>query len=156
MQPYSGISGKPNVVLQTLEKNMAIFSGKCLCGSVSYKCYSQPSAVFNCHCDDCRRATGSVFGTNLFVPENKVEICGSFSSYTHTSDSGSTMTKRFCPNCGSLLFGKNSAKPNVISIRAGTVDQVEVIKPVINLFMDRKVPSTSKDKNLKQARRMPL
>ena len=134
---------------------MSVFSGKCLCGNVSYQCHSEPKAIFNCHCEDCRRATGSVFGTNLFVPETKVEISGKVSSYSHISDSGSTMTKRFCPNCGSLLFGSNSAKPNVVSIRAGTVDQLPLIKPQINLFMDKKVPSTSIDENLKQASRMP-
>ena len=90
------------------------------------------------------------------VAEDQLEIHGNVSTFSHKAKSGNTMTKRFCPNCGSLLFGKNSAKPNVISIRAGTVDQVEVIKPIINLFMDRKVPSTSIDENLKQARRMPL
>jgi hypothetical protein len=134
---------------------MSVFSGKCLCGNVSYQCHSEPKAIFNCHCEDCRRATGSVFGTNLFVPEAKVEISGEVSSYSHISDSGSTMTKRFCPNCGSLLFGSNSAKPNVVSIRAGTVDQLALIKPQINLFMDKKVPSTSIDENLEQASRMP-
>ena len=134
---------------------MSVFSGKCLCGKVSYSCSSEPNAIFNCHCDDCRRATGSVFGTNLFVSERTVEISGKISTYTHIADSGSTMTKRFCPHCSSLLFGKNSAKPNIISIRADTVDQVDVIKPIINVFMDSKVPSTSIDNNLKQARRMP-
>lgn len=134
---------------------MSVFSGKCLCGNVSYQCHSEPKAIFNCHCEDCRRATGSVFGTNLFVSESEVEISGEVSSYSHISDSGSTMTKRFCPNCGSLLFGSNSAKPNVVSIRAGTVDQLALIKPQINLFMDKKVPSTSIDENLEQASRMP-
>ena len=65
------------------------------------------------------------------------------------------MTKRFCPNCGSLIFGINSAKVNVLSIRAGTVDQLDLIKPVVNVFMDSKIPSTSIDQNLKQAPRMP-
>jgi Uncharacterized conserved protein len=134
---------------------MSVFSGKCLCGKVTYACHTEPKTIFNCHCEDCRRATGSVFGTNLFVPEDKVEIFGKVSSYSHTSDSGSTMTKRFCPNCGSLLFGKNSAKVNVLSIRAGTVDQLNLIKPVVNVFMDSKIPSTSIDQNLKQAPRMP-
>ena len=134
---------------------MSILSGKCLCGKVSYKCHAEPLTIFNCHCEDCRRATGSVFGTNLFVPEDKVEIIGEVTSYSHTSDSGSKMTKIFCPNCGSLLFGKNSAKINVLSIRAGSVNQIDKIKPAVNVFMDSKVPSTSIDENLKQAPRMP-
>ena len=134
---------------------MSVFSGKCLCGNVTYKCHAEPTVIFNCHCEDCRRATGSVFGTNFFVPEDELEIFGEVSSYSHTADSGSAMTKRFCPNCGSLLFGNNSAKSNVVSIRAGTVDQLDLIKPVVNVFMDSKVSSTSIDKNLKQASRMP-
>ena len=135
---------------------MSVFSGKCLCGNVTYKCHAEPTVIFNCHCEDCRRATGSVFGTNFFVPEDELEIFGEVSSYSHTADSGSTMTNQFCPNCGSLLFGNNSAKSNVVSIRAGTVDQLDLIKPVVNVFMDSKVSSTSIDKNLKQASRMPL
>ena len=142
--------------IAALENKMVVFSGKCLCGNVSYKCRSEPKAVFNCHCEDCRRATGSVFGTNLFVSENMVEITGKVSSYSHTADSGSTMTKMFCSKCGSLLFGRNSSKVSVLSIRAGTVDQLDLIKPQINVFMANKVPSTSIDKTLKQALRMPL
>ena len=135
---------------------MSVFSGKCLCGNVTYKCHAEPTVIFNCHCEDCRRATGSVFGTNFFVPEDELEIVGEVSSYSHTAGSRSTMTKRFSSNCGSLLFGNNSAKSNVVSIRAGTVDQLDLIKPVVNVFMDSKVSSTSIDKNLKQASRMPL
>ena len=134
---------------------MYIFSGKYLCGKVNYNCYVKPKAIFNCHFEDCRRAIGSVFGTNLFVTEEEVKICGRLSSYTHKSDSGSTMTKMSCSNCGSLMFGRNSAKKNIMSIRAGTVIQLSLIKPEINVFMDSKVPSTSIDENIKKAARMP-
>ena len=56
----------------------------------------------------------------------------------------------------SLMFGKNSSKKNVISIRAGTLDQINKIKSTINIYMDSKVPSTSIDKKLKQPNRMPI
>ena len=52
------------------------------------------------------------------------------------------MTKRFCPNCGTLMFGNSSGRANVVSMRAGTVDQTETIKPVMNVFVDSKVTST--------------
>ena len=101
---------------------MSILSGKYLCNKISYTCNAEPTAIFNCHCKDCHKANGSVFGTNLFFSEKNVKINGNLSIFTHISDSGSTMTKFFCPYCGSLMFGKNSSKKNVISIRAGTVD----------------------------------
>ena len=140
-----------------MEVIVSILSGKCLCNKVSYSCNSEPTAIFGyCHCKDCRKATGSVFGTNLFFSENNVEINGKLSSFKHISDTGSTMTKFFCPCCGSLNVWKKWLKKNVISIRAGTVDQINKIKPTINIFMDSKVPSTSIDKKLKQTNRMPI
>ena len=45
---------------------MSILSGKCLCNKVSYSCNAEPTSIFNCHCKDCRKATGSVFRMNLF------------------------------------------------------------------------------------------
>ena len=36
------------------------------------------TAIFNCHCKDCRKATGSVFGTNLFFSENNVKSMVNF------------------------------------------------------------------------------
>ena len=44
----------------------------------------------------------------------------------------------------------------IISIRAGTVDQIKKIKPIINIFMDSKVPWTIIDKKLKKTNRMPI
>ena len=54
------------------------------------------------------------------------------------------------------MFGKDSKKKNTILIRAGTVDQINKIKPTINIFMDSKVPSTIIDTKLKQINRMPI
>jgi len=118
------------------------FSGGCLCGSVRYKVSSDPSFVLNCHCEDCRRSTGSVYGTNVFVDEDKVQITGEVSLYVHTADSGNEMTKRFCPNCGTLLFGNSSGRQNSVSIRAGTIDQFDLIKPQMNVFVAKKIEST--------------
>ena len=108
----------------------------------------------NCHCEDCRRATGSVYGTNVFVDEKALEISGEVSSYSHTADSGNTMTKRFCKNCGTLLFGNSSGRTTV-AIRAGTIDQTEIIKPLMNVFYEKQISSTPIDKSLPSYPAMP-
>lgn len=131
------------------------FSGRCLCGSVSYKVSSDPSFVLNCHCEDCRRSTGSVYGTNVFVDEDKVQITGEVSLYVHTADSGNEMTKRFCPNCGTLLFGNSSGRQNSVSIRAGTIDQFDLIKPQMNVFVAKKIESTPINDSLPRSEGMP-
>ena len=135
---------------------MSIFTGSCLCGSVNYKSNSDPLVIQNCHCDQCRKATGSVYLTNLFIKEENFEITGEVNNYTHLSDAGNNMTKYFCPNCGSQVFGKNSGRPGIITIRAGTVNEKDIIKPIRNLFLKSKVPSTPIDSNLEACEGMPL
>ena len=135
---------------------MSIFTGSCLCGSVNYKSNSDPLVIQNCHCDQCRKATGSVYLTNLFIKEENFEITGEVNNYTHLSDAGNNMTKYFCPNCGSQVFGKNSGRPGIITIRAGTVNEKDIIKPIRNLFFKSKVPSTPINSNLEACEGMPL
>ena len=134
---------------------MAEFTGKCLCGQVSYKSHVKPTLILNCHCEDCRRSTGAIYSTNVMVAEDQLEIHGMVSTFKHTAKSGNTMTKRFCPNCGTLMFGNSSGRTNVVSIRAGTVDQTDIIKPVMNVFVDSKVTSTPMHDDLPQASEMP-
>ena len=135
---------------------MSIFTGSCLCGSVNYKSNSDPLVIQNCHCDQCRKATGSVYLTNLFIKEENFEITGEVNNYTHLSDAGNNMTKYFCPNCGSQVFGKNSGRPGIITIRAGTVNEKDIIKPIRNLFLKGKVPSTPINSNLEACEGMPI
>ena len=135
---------------------MSIFTGSCLCGSVNYKSNSDPLVIQNCHCDQCRKATGSVYLTNLFIKEENFEITGEVNNYTHLSDAGNNMPKYFCPKCGSQVFGKNSGRPGIITIRAGTVNEKNIIKPIRNLFLKSKVPSTPINSNLEACEGMPL
>lgn len=134
---------------------MTEISGQCLCGSVSYKGDTDVKMVINCHCDDCRKATGSVYGTLLFVAENDIDISGETSEYKHTSDSGNVLTKIFCPKCGSQVFGRNSIREGVMVIRAGTVDQKDLVQPGINVYCSSAIPSTPVDPETKQFEKMP-
>lgn len=134
---------------------MSEFTGKCLCGAVTYSVKAEPLVTINCHCEDCRRSTGAVFGTNVMVPEDSVEINGTLSRYEHTADSGNIMTKMFCPACGSLVAGTSSGRHNVLSLRAGTIDDLDKIDPAVNVFLDSRVPTTLVNDELTCWPRMP-
>jgi len=134
---------------------MAKITGHCLCGAVSYESDAEPMFTANCHCSDCRAATGSTYTTLSFFKADDVRITGETASYQHQADSGNTMTKRFCPNCGSPLFGENSGREGMISVRAGTIDQVELVKPARNVYVSSKIPSTPLDPDLPASAKMP-
>jgi len=53
---------------------MTEFSGGCLCGAIRYEFRGDLLRTLNCHCDDCRRATGSSFGTYVFVEESDLNV----------------------------------------------------------------------------------
>ena len=49
-------------------------TGGCLCGSIRNEIDAKPFRIANCHCDDCRKATGSAYATNLFLKEEQIKI----------------------------------------------------------------------------------
>ena len=92
---------------------------------------------------------------NVFVPEDSVQIKGSPKEYKHLADSGNQMTKKFCGNCGAQMFSLGSGRPGIVSIRGGTIDDLEMIQPTINLFVSSKIPSTPLDNSLVTFQKMP-
>lgn len=134
---------------------MTQLSGSCLCGAVSYSGDADIKMTMNCHCSDCRKVTGSAYGTLLFVAEDSIEITGETKIYEHVSDRGSNMQKLFCPECGSQIFTRNTARQGIVGIRAGTADQTDLVKPGANLFKDSAIPSTPMDGALPVHDRMP-
>jgi len=135
---------------------MAGFTGGCLCGAIKYEVKSDPVRGANCHCDDCRRATGATFATNFFVKEDDLVILqGTPKSFDHPADSGNTMTKDFCADCGSQLFGHTSGRPGVKSVKAGSIDDIGEMRPSINVFTSKAYPFTKLPEDTEHFDRMP-
>lgn len=118
------------------DKNFA--AGQCLCGQVSYVISSEPLKMMQCHCDDCRKSTGTGHVSMVFFYKDQVEISGDVKGYDSVTDSGSTITRYFCPTCGSSIFGMNSTSKNVIGVAAGTLDDSSWFKPEVIVFNKRK------------------
>lgn len=130
-------------------------SGSCLCGSVKYECSGDVAMAGNCHCINCKKATGSAYAAVLFVPENSVEITGEVKYYESTGSGGNTGRRGFCPNCGSQLFGKPAAFPGMLGIRAGTLDELSQYKPQVDIFTSRAPAWDCMDPSLPKFAEMP-
>ncbi len=116
---------------------MAEFSGRCLCGGISYKGESEPVFAGNCHCTDCRKASGGGHMALFAVPESGLEVAGETRGYDLTADSGAKVTHHFCPNCGVPMFNTNTSLPGLKVIVASTLDDPEFYKPAVSIFASR-------------------
>lgn len=134
---------------------MTELSGACLCGDVTYKGEGDVKMVINCHCTDCQQATGSVHATMVFVAEEDVKFSGNKAQYDHPADSGNTLSKIFCGKCGSQVAGKNTGRAGVLGLRAGCLDQKDLVLPGANIYCDSAIPSTAMDPDLKKFPGMP-
>src|SRR3712207_6376462 len=116
------------------------FSGRCLCGGVTYECTAAPIVMGNCHCRDCQRATGSAYAPGLLVPRSAVVIHGEVRYFEVIGDSGYTLSRGFCPTCGSRLFGGGTRSPQLISIMAGTLDDPTWFRPQADIYVSSAQP----------------
>ena len=107
-----------------------IFRGGCLCGAVRYECNSESREASYCHCDDCRKATGGPYTVGVRVEAAELRIIsGEVKGYTTTADSGRKITREFCPSCGSPLFTRAEKCPNFVYLKAGCLDEPELVRP---------------------------
>ena len=110
-----------------------LLTGQCLCGRVTYVCEAEPLSMKYCHCDTCRRVTGSAFNIGVGVPVEALKISGQIQSYTHTNG----VTREICPACGSPLFTRGA---QAVWIRAGSLDHSEGLQPTAEMWTELAVP----------------
>lgn len=116
------------------------FEGGCHCGAVRYRCAAAPHAVLLCHCRDCQRTTGGPFATVAVVPVAALEFTGTVRSYVVTAQSGRTVTREFCPQCGSPLFERAEGYPDIVLIKAGSADDPSWIEPTLHVWTCSALP----------------
>lgn len=130
-------------------------TGQCLCGDVKYTIASAPIRMGQCHCDDCRRSSGTGHASNAFFKKEDVNIEGETSSYDSTTDTGSTITRHFCPKCGSRLYGFNSVAKNMIGIAVGTINESQWFKADFIVYNKSKPKWDCMDANIPVFEEMP-
>ncbi len=112
----------------------------CLCGSVRISCGKPVGPGGYCHCEDCRRVTGSAFSVNVPFEAGEFHvIVGETGSFTKFADSGNELTRHFCRNCGSPLFGTSPQHPGRVYVRAGVIDQPSLLRPGSQSWCQSKV-----------------
>lgn len=111
--------------------------GGCACGKVRYESTENEAGGGICHCDDCRKSSGTGHSANAFVPEDSLTITGETKPFATTTESGNTMTRQFCPECGSSIVSRTSGMPGLAVLRVSSFDDPEQYTPTLVVFNKR-------------------
>jgi hypothetical protein len=109
-------------------------TGGCLCGAVRYSSASAPRMVRACWCRLCQYLAAGNSTVNVCFSTADVAITGVLTDYASVADSGNRMHRRFCPTCGTPMFSEAEARPHLIFIRAGTLDDPEIAAPQATIW----------------------
>jgi hypothetical protein len=93
-----------------------------------------------CHCTECQRRTGSVFGVQARFPASAVTIDGPSAGWTRTADSGNTIEFHFCPNCGSTVYYLPHAEPDLVAVAVGAFADAAFPAPRVSVYESRRHP----------------
>lgn len=109
-------------------------TGGCLCGAVRYESTAPPVITRVCWCRLCQYLGAGSGTVNACFKTESFTIRGATSDYSGVADSGNVMHRRFCPKCGTPLFSTADARPHLIFVRAGTLDDPEVVRPAMTIW----------------------
>ncbi len=92
----------------------------CQCGALAIRCLGEPLKVSLCHCTQCQKRSGSLFGVAAFFPAERVEqLSGDARTYSRASDSGFDVSFHFCPACGTSLWWEPERMPGLVAVAVG-------------------------------------
>lgn len=134
---------------------MPEIKGGCLCGAVRYSASGDPAFVGVCHCTDCQKFTGAAFAAIVGVPKPALSVQGEMASYGKPGDSGKTITRMFCSQCGSSLMDEADALPNIVMLGVGTLDDASWVKPGMQIYCDSAQPWVSLGGEMQRFGKMP-
>lgn len=114
-------------------------TGRCGCGSVTYRMKTEPMFVHCCHCSECQRQTGSAFVLNAIIETDRVDVSGPVSEVTLPTPSGKGQIITRCSECGvAVLSSYLSRFGKLLYIRVGTLDQPDACPPDVHIFTSSK------------------
>jgi hypothetical protein len=127
----------------------AVRTGGCFCGRVRYESAGEPLYSLLCHCRACQQQSGSAFIAAMRVPAAEFRVTrGEPKLYVRPSDAGNAVTLAFCGECGSPLFIRVSARPDIVGLRVGSLDDPSGFRPEAHIFAKSAQPWDHLDPDL--------
>jgi hypothetical protein len=110
-------------------------TGGCLCGAIRYAVNQPVTQLRACHCTHCQKSSGAAGTVNAVLPSTAFQITkGTPRRFDARADSGRTLHRFFCGDCGSPIYSQRETNPGMVVVRAGTLDSGEGMKITANIW----------------------
>jgi hypothetical protein len=117
-----------------------VLEGSCACGSIRYEIRGELlSPVSYCHCWQCRKQSGSSFGTTAGVEAAAFRVVSGQELLASWPSSPGTH-RFFARCCGSPIYKTVESSPDVVRLRLGTLDSDPGRGVERHIFLTSKVP----------------
>ena len=110
------------------------YTGRCLCGAVTFEIVGVPVIVAQCHCEECRRLSGTGHTTGAMFASSGVTLHGEIGEFIYKSGTDSEVTRGFCKTCGSPIFGRNTRLADHITVPLGSIDDTTGLNVQVVIF----------------------
>ncbi len=110
-------------------------TGRCYCGAVEYSVADEFVYAANCHCSNCRRATGSAFKPFAGIERGKLRVSMGEQNLMIFGDAEGH--NAHCKLCGSLLYSlvRDGA---FVHVAMGTLVDDASIRPSKHIYVGSK------------------
>lgn len=111
-------------------------TGGCLCRKIRYEITSAPLSQGICYCRQCAKCSGP-YGSPLLVLRKETFTCSlqdQLSFFETMPDQGSPVRRNFCASCGTHVFAELTDFPEILTVKAATLDDVQHFVPEYLVF----------------------
>lgn len=113
------------------------FSGHCLCGDIEYVVDQPPIWVGHCHCESCRRHTGSAVATFVGVPVDSFSVTRGERSFYESSPG---VRRSYCARCGTPVAYEADRFAGEVHLFLGTLDDPNQFRPQFHVHCSERIP----------------
>jgi hypothetical protein len=114
-----------------------LLAGKCYCGAVRYRVADAFLYAANCHCSNCRAATGSAFKPFAGIERGKLEVTDGADRLLVYGEEELNDTR--CAVCGSLLYSV-VRDGEYVHVALGSLVDPPTLRPTEHIFVGSKAP----------------
>jgi hypothetical protein len=119
---------------------MGSLEGGCSCGAVRFT-LDDALWVLACHCNVCKKRTGSAFGISVVVDDQMVRSAtGATKTFVRRGESGKAVHYEFCPECGTTIRWRVELIANRHVYAAGALDHPTAIEVVAEMYTAMALP----------------